>query len=146
MTLIAKPIVKNQMRVITDGVTKVGNVFAQDDGFEVLLGDSRNHFSSTKVIEQAVKLEFERPGKISVHHPVYANWPTDTDTYNNFFDVKRRIHVYTKTPKSKCYYAAGYFNVKLNDEWQTLFCPKYLYIQRYPYLGPYNSQEEVPVS
>jgi hypothetical protein len=56
--------------------------------------------------------------------------------------VKRKIHVYTKSPKSKCYYAAGYFNVELNGEWQTIAMPKYIFIQRYEYNGPYTTLQE----
>ncbi len=144
MALIAKPIVKNQLWVITDGINKIGNVEATQGGFDVKIGDNRNHFASTKSIEQIVKLEFERPPKITKEHrPVYANWPTTGATYNNFYDVKRRMHVYTKTARSKCYYAAGYFKVYLNGEWQTIFCPKYIFIQRYPYQGPYLSEEDI---
>jgi len=143
--LVAKPIIKNQLWVITDGTTKVGNIEANNNqtGYNVKIGEETNFFSSTKKIERTIELTFEKPQKTKrVPDLSYARWPTDGKTYNNFYDVSRKIHVYTKTPASKCYYVAGYFCVKINDVWQTQFCPKYIFIQRYPYQGPYNSQEQ----
>jgi hypothetical protein len=145
MTLIAKPIVKNQLWVITDGSKKVGNIEANSNatGFNVKIGENVNYFSSTKSIEKDIQLVFQAPEKKRPHIDVpFANWPTTGSTYNNFYDVKRKIHVYTKTVDSKCYYAAGYFNVELNGVWQTIFCPKYIFIQRYNYTGPFLSESE----
>jgi hypothetical protein len=145
MTLIAKPIRKNELWVITDGEKKIGNVEADGTGYSVKIGDSESHFASTKSIEKMVHLVFERPQKpVKQGEPPYAHWPTTGKTYNNFYDVKRKVHVYTKTAASKCYYVAGYFKVLMNDEWQNIFCPKYLFIQRYQYHGPYNSEAEIP--
>jgi hypothetical protein len=141
--LVAKPIVKNQLWVITDGVNKIGNIEANSNGYNVKIGSSSHTFSTTKSIEKTVHLVFEKPEakKKTVELP-FAHWPTSGKTYNNFFDVKRKIHVYTKTPDSKCYYAAGYFNININGQPQTQFCPKYIFIQRYSFNGPYNSKSE----
>jgi hypothetical protein len=145
MKLKAKPIVKNQLWVITDGVKKIGNVEADSSGFNVKIGDTQSHFASTESIEEIVKLEFERPAKANKKTVLpYAHWPTDSKTHNNFYDVKRKIHVYTKTIDSKCYYAAGYFRIKMTDAWETVLCPKYIFVQRYPYSGPYESLDQVP--
>jgi hypothetical protein len=70
-------------------------------------------------------------------------WPTDVSkTHNNVYDVQRKLHVYTKEPSSKCYYAAGWYNMNTEGEWTTELCPKYLFIQRYPYDGPYMTKKE----
>jgi hypothetical protein len=141
--LVAKPIIKNQLWVITDGVTKVGNIEANSShtGYNVKIGDQTNFFSSTKKIERSIELTFEKPQRTKRSTDLtYAQWPTESKTYNNFYDVSRKIHVYTKTPASKCYYVAGYFNIKVTNSWQTQFCPKYIFIQRYPYQGPYHTE------
>jgi len=144
MALVAKPIVKNHLWVITDGSTKVGNIEANDAaGFNVKIGDNVNYFSTTKKIEQGFELAFEKPAKSTPSVNVsFAYWPTTGNTHNNFYDVKRKIHVYTKSIGSKCYYAAGYFNIHLNGEWKMLFCPKYIFLQRYTYSGPFLTPEQ----
>ncbi len=147
MSLIAKPIVKNQLWVITDGTTKVGNIEANNNStsFSVKIGENVNYFSSTKHIERDVQLTFERPPKPNGTADVsFARWPTEGKTYNDFYDLKRRIHVYTKTKASKCFYAAGYYKIELNGVWTTMMSPKYIFIQRYPYEGPFMSQDDIP--
>jgi hypothetical protein len=141
--LIAKPIVKNQLWVITDGTTKVGNIEANTQGYSVKIGGTTHTFSTTKSIEKNIHLVFEKPQKTKKSTELtYAHWPTDGKTHNNFYDVQRKLHVYTKTADSKCYYVAGHFNIKMNGEWEHQFCPKYIFVQRYEYQGPYNTTAE----
>lgn len=144
MTLIAKPIVKDQLWVITDGINKIGNVEALSLGFEVRIGDNRHHYDSTRSIEKDVHIKFESPKnyKKQKSSKPFAKWPTDGETYNDFYDLKRKLHVFTKTKDSKCYHAAGYFRIKMNNDWETVLCPKYIFIQRYPYRGPFHLESE----
>lgn len=142
MALIAKPIVKNQLWVVTDGARKVGNVESTVDGYSLKLGGMQKHFHSTKAIEGMVAIKFQRPHTPLKFKTPYAKWPTTGKTYNSVFDIKRRIHIYTKTRKSKCYYAAGWFRIKMGEGWQNVFCPKYIFIQRYEYAGPFYTEEE----
>ena len=140
--LVAKPIVKNQLWVITDGVNKIGNIEANSNqtGYNVKIGDNVNFFSTTKSIEKHIHLVFEKPVKPKKSVELsFAQWPIKGKPHNNFYDVKRKIHVYTKTPASKCYHCAGYFNIKYNGVWKTELSPKYIFIQRYEYSGPFVS-------
>jgi len=141
--LIAKPIVKNQLWVITDGTHKVGNVEADGTGYSVKIGGDTLHYADTKSIEKIFQVEFEKPRKTKKTPELpFAKWPTDGKTYNNFYDVQRKLHIYTTSPKSMCYHCAGYFRINMNGTWETIFSPKYIFIQRYEYYGPYNTLEE----
>lgn len=143
MTLIAKPIIKNKLWIVLDGANKIGNVTADEFGYTLQLGQSQAHFTSTENIESLSKIKFERPTAVdSELNSVYTIWPNTGKTYNNVMDIKRKIHIYTKTPKSKCYYASGWFKVKYNNEWETIFCPKYIMVTRYPYHGPFMTKQE----
>jgi hypothetical protein len=46
--------------------------------------------------------------------------------------------VYTKTTKSRSYYCAGHYLIKLKDEWESYFCPKMITVNRYPTQGPFH--------
>lgn len=142
MTLIAKPIVKNQYWVITDGKDKVGNVIADNTGFEVKLNGGTAHFKNTKAIEKAVNIQFKTLAKPNKGDTPFDEYPTTSKVYNSVLDVKRKLHLYTKTAKSKCYYVAGWFNIQQGQEKETVFCPKYIFVQRYPYDGPYKTKDE----
>lgn len=145
MNLTAKPIIKNQYWVVTDGKKKVGNVIHEGSDYQVILNNTKEVFSNTKAIEKQKQIVFEKLEKSNkVESPAFAVFPTSNNrTYNNYYDVKRKLHVFTKTPKSKCYYVAGWFAVKQNDEYVPVLCPKYIFVQRYPYMGPFMSKEEV---
>ena len=143
MTLIAKPIVKDHLWVITDGKHKVGNVEADGTGYQVKIGDSTRHYADTKSIEQIFQVTFDKPKLVTTDVDLpYAKWPTKGTTYNNFYDIKRKLHVYTETPDSHCYHCAGYFKVNMNGTWEDIFCPKYIFVQRYEYFGPFKTMIE----
>jgi len=141
--LVAKPIVKDQFWVIKDGDRKVGNVLANNNGYELILNGNHAQFENTHDIKEKVKIRFEplKSNKTKVGMP-YPQYPITGKTHNSVFDVKRKLHLFTKTKKSKCYYAAGWYVIDLNGVTQTQLCPKYIFIQRYPYVGPFKTQEE----
>ena len=141
--LIAKPIIKDQFWVVTDGEKKVGNVLANSAGYEVILNGSTVQFNNTKDIEKKININFQpmKSNKTKVEMP-YPEYPTTSKTYNNIFDIKRKLHIFTKTSKSKCYHVAGWFVIDQNGVKQVTFCPKYIFIQRYDYQGPFKSEIE----
>lgn len=141
--LVAKPIIKDQYWVVTDGEKKVGNVQANNVGYEVILNGSTLQFNNTKDIQKKTNITFQpvKSNKTKVEMP-YPEYPTTSKTYNNMLDVKRKLHIFTKTRKSKCYHVAGYFVVNQNGKNQVIFCPKYIFIQRYEYTGPFKTQAE----
>ena len=141
--LIAKPIIKDQYWVVTDGEKKVGNVLANNAGYELMLNGSTLQFNNTKDIQKKTKISFQpmKSNKTKVEMP-YPEYPTTNKTYNNIFDIKRKLHIFTKTNKSKCYHVAGWFVINQNGQNQTFFCPKYIFIQRYEYVGPFKTESE----
>jgi hypothetical protein len=141
--LIAKPIVKNQYWVITDGDKKVGNVVADNNGFDVKLNGIDLHFTSTDDIKQKTKIIFEsvKNSKATQNYP-YPEYPTTNKVYNSVMDIKRKLHLFTKTSKSKCFHVAGWFVINQNGTEQVSFCPKYIFIQRYSYIGPFKSETQ----
>lgn len=143
MNLVAKPIVKGEYWVVTDGDKKVGNVVANGTGFDVKLNGNQAHFKNTSDIKRKTRIEFQtlKTNKTKPELP-FATYPTTSKVYNSVFDVKRKLHLYTKTQKSKCYFAAGYFVMNQNGQNEVIFCPKYIFVQRYPYIGPFKTETE----
>jgi hypothetical protein len=141
--LIAKPIIKDQYWVVTDGDRKVGNVQANSAGYEVILNGSTLQFNNTTDIKKKTKISFQpmKSNRTRIKMP-YPEYPSPDKTHNDMFDIKRKLHIFTKTNKSKCYHVAGWFNIDQNGHKQTIFCPKYIFIQRYPYEGPFKSEDE----
>jgi hypothetical protein len=141
--LIAKPVVKNQFWIVTDGKEKVGNVIADGSGFEVKLNGNKTHFKNTNAIKKQTSIEFQtiKVEKNKKEIP-FNEYPTTKKVFNSILDIKRKIHLFTKTQKSKCFHAAGWYVLYQGDEPTVTFCPKYIFVQRYEYLGPFKTEDE----
>jgi hypothetical protein len=141
--LIAKPVVKNQFWIVTDGKEKVGNVIAAGSGFEVKLNGNKTHFKNTNAIKKQTSIQFEttKVEKNKKELP-FNEYPTTKKVFNSILDIKRKIHLFTTTQKSKCFHAAGWYVLYQGDEPTVTFCPKYIFIQRYEYLGPFKTEDE----
>lgn len=144
MNLKAKPIINGEYWVVTDGDKKVGNVIAEGSGFDVKIGNNIKHFNTKQAVKKHANIEFEKLEKTNSNNPAFAVYPTTSNrVYNSVLDVKRKLHIFTKTPKSKCYHVAGWFAVKQGAEYANIFCPKYIFVQRYDYIGPYKTEAEL---
>jgi hypothetical protein len=141
--LIAKPVVKNQFWIVTDGKEKVGNVIADGSGFEVKLNGNKTHFKNTNSIKKQTNIQFEtiKVEKNKKEIP-FNEYPTTKKVYNSILDIKRKVHLFTKTQKSKCFHAAGWYVLYQGEEPTVTFCPKYIFIQRYEYVGPFKTEDE----
>jgi hypothetical protein len=141
--LIAKPVVKNQFWIVTDGKEKVGNVIADGSGFEVKLNGNKTHFKNTNTIQKQTNIQFQtvKVEKNKKEVP-FNEYPTTKKVYNSILDIKRKIHLFTKTQKSKCFHAAGWYVLFQGEEPTVTFCPKYIFIQRYEYVGPFKTEDE----
>lgn len=141
--LIAKPIIKDQYWVVTDGEQKVGNVIAEGSGFNLKINGVSKHFETSTELKRNTRIQFEtlKTNRTKADLP-FATYPTVGKVYNSMLDIKRKLHLFTKTTKSKCYYAAGWFAINQNGEFEKVLCPKYIFVQRYPYHGPYKTEAE----
>jgi hypothetical protein len=141
--LIAKPIIKDQYWVVTDGDRKVGNVQANSAGYEVILNGSTLQFNNTDDIKKKTKIKFQvlKSNNTKAELPC-PEYPTFEKVYNSVFDVKRKLHLFTQTESSKCLHAAGWFVLSVTNTPEVVFCPKYIFIQRYPYKGPFKTETE----
>jgi hypothetical protein len=142
-TLIAKPVIKNQYWVVTDGDKKVGNVIANGTGVDLKINGINTHYTSTTELKRSTRIEFQtlKTNKTKIELP-FSHYPTTEPVHNSILDIKRRVHLYTKTSNSKCFYVAGWFVVDQSGENEIIFCPKYIFIQRYKYSGPYKTRTE----
>ena len=141
--LVAKPIVKDQFWIVTDGTKKIGNIEANNSGYGVKLNGNFLQFDNTTELKKKTHIRFEpiKSNKTKAAIP-YPEYPVPAKTYNSLFDIKRGLHLFTTSAKSKCQHAAGWFVMDQNSMKQVVFCPKYIFIQRYPYQGPFKTEAE----
>ena len=139
---IAKTIVKDKFWVVEDQGEKVATIQAREDGGYVYVHDEqREYFPSVKNLKQKYNIKFSGANRLtkSETNLVYG-YPITGRAHNQVFDIQRRLPVYTKTPKSRSLFCAGYYIVKINHAWTAAFCPKNITLNRYEYVGPYVNE------
>ena len=143
---IAKPVVKNKFWVVEDQGTRVATIQAvEDGGFVYVHDDQREKFTSIKILSKEYNITFDKPAKKSskvVENHIHG-YPTQAKPHNELYDVTRKLPVYTKTAKSKSYFCAGYYIVQFESHWAKAYCPKLITLNRYPFRGPFATQEEM---
>ena len=144
MTLIALPVVDKQYWILKDNDRKVGNVEACAGGYQVKINDQIAQYKTIKMVEQRVHIQFESTPRTIKKAPanLVHGYPVAGRMYNPMWDVPQKLPIYTKTNKSKSWFAAGWYQVKKGRAWQVLQGPKLIMLQRYPYHGPFHSKEE----
>jgi hypothetical protein len=147
MTLLAKQVVKNKYWIVEDNGKKVATILSNPNG--VVYVDQKDlhrvQFSSLKLLSDRYNIIVDKtkPQKtIKELHNVYG-YPCDHNAQNILWDVQHRLPIFTKGSKSKSFFCAGYYIVKFNNGWVKSYCPKLITLNRYPYQGPYSSQEQM---
>jgi len=138
--MIAKPIVKNKFWIVEQEGKKIATIQQHTEGIAWVETSKREQFANIDLLKNHYNLHFDRPNSKSIkstNKEVYE-FPCNSTPFNGVWDLKHRVPLYTKSKKSKCFYAAGYY---LMDN-EIVFCPKYIYINRLSFVGPFKSEQE----
>jgi hypothetical protein len=147
MTIVAKPIVDKQFWILQEDNCKVGNVEACEGGFQVKRNNQITQYKTIRMLQQRENIQFEpciiKPQpKIKVAANMVHGYPTASRVYNPMWDVKQKLPIYTKTNKSKSWFAAGWYKVKKGRNWSVKQDPKMILLQRYGYQGPFYTKQQ----
>ena len=148
MSIIAKPVVKDQFYILTQDNKKVGNIEATGDGFAVRINNKVMPFKTIAMIRKQVDIEFPAVANNPNQEPaIYQvqGYPAGSRVYNPIWNVQHRLPLYTKNRKSRSWFAAGWYQVKQRRTWCIVQSPKLITLERYPYQGPFYTKEEANV-
>lgn len=142
--IVAKPVIPNQYWILRQDDRKVGNIQAEPGGFAVKINNEVRKFKSITTIKKNVDISFESVKKSKLSSPdneIYG-YPTTHHPYNAIYDVRHQVPLWTREPRSKSWLTAGWYRVKQGKHWEVVECPKLILLERYPYQGPYRTQQE----
>jgi hypothetical protein len=145
MTLLAKSIVKNKCWIVEKDGAKIGTIMSNPYGVVYRYEKQREQFASLKLLSDRYNIRVEKsqqpraPKRAKCE--IYG-FPTQGQPHNVLWNVRLKLPIYTKSRKSKSYFCAGHYIVKINNEWTSCFCPKLITMNRYAHVGPYDSQAE----
>jgi hypothetical protein len=144
MTIVAKPVIDKQFWILQEDDRKIGNVEACAGGYQIRINNQVAQFKTIRLLQQRVDIEFEHaPKTVKRHigHDVHG-YPTAGRAHNGIWNVPNKLPLYTKTAKSKSWYAAGWYAVQQGRRWEIVQDPKLIVLQRYSYHGPFYTKED----
>lgn len=141
--IIAKPVIDKKFWILQKDNEKVGNIEATGSGFQVTLNNQVQEFKTMRMVAQRINVQFEPETKLTKPdtHAVHG-YPATSRVYNPVWDVKQHLPLYTKTRKSKSWFAAGWYTIKRGRNWRVIQDPKLIALERYAYHGPFHSQQQ----
>lgn len=140
----AKAVVPDQYWILKDQQNKVGNIQAVGDGYSICINNRVATFKTLTSLCKQVPVDFEMLPRDDVNpdeHQAHG-YPTSHRVHNAVWDVKKQVPLWTRDPRSKSWFAAGWFKVKQHRDWKVVFCPKAILLDRYKYQGPYYTKQE----
>jgi hypothetical protein len=141
--LVAKPVIDKQFWILQENNRKVGNVEACAGGYQVRLNNQVAQFKTIKMAAQRINIQFEPAARVTKPKATLDQvhgYPVHGRVFNPMWDVTQQLPVYTKTAKSKSWFAAGWYRVRKGRTWSTMLAPKLIVLQRYDHAGPFLTQ------
>ena len=145
----AKPIVENKFWIVEENGQKVGTIRKGHDITVTMNGESVgkcNTIADLKDqfgIELTTAMEVSVPKKPEKTENTVHGYPCKVKPYNDTYDLKRKLPLYTKTPKSQSFFCAGYYIIHFPTGWLPSYCPKLLTLGRNEFKGPYTTRLEM---
>lgn len=138
-----KTILKDKFWIVEEGNDKVGTLTWNDDKFVLSSKGSVSFFDTKRQLENTLGLKLTEKiaseTNVDITKEVY-NYPTSCRPFNEMYDVKRKLPLFTKSAKSKSLYCAGYYIIRFDKGWVQSHCPKLITLERYNYKGPFKTE------
>jgi len=140
MTTKAKPIIKDKFWIVERDGSRIGTIAVDDERFMFSDKNGVKYFDNKKQLERKLgKTVFERNEDATAEvEKIVHGYPVSTTPYNAMLNVKQKLPLFTKSPKSSSLYCAGYYIIRFDKGWVKSFCPKLITLERYDYRGPFK--------
>jgi hypothetical protein len=141
--IVAKPVIDNQYWILKQDDEKIGNVQAVDGGFALTIRNKVAKFKTIRMLRRQANIEFAEPEHVTpLPKDRVHGYPTGCRTHNGMWNVQLKLPLFTKTTKSKSWFAAGWYSIKQHRSWKVLQNPKLIVLERYAYQGPFYTEEQ----
>lgn len=147
MTYKVKPLLENKFWIVEDDGVRIGTLTRDDEKFIFSKKGEISFHNETQAKKQFGKNFLtatitNQDGNSQTIH----GYPTKGKTFNEMYDISRKLPLFTKSDKSKSVYCAGYYLIKFNTIWLKSFCPKLITIEKNQYMGPYKTEYEMKLA
>jgi len=141
--IIAKPVIANQYWILHRDNQKVGNIEACDGGYQVKINNSISQYRTIDMAAQRAQIEFVPADATADHKPnLVHGYPAAGRVHNAVWNIPLKLPLFTRSAKSKSWFAAGWYTVYRNRTWRVVQDPKLIALQRYKYRGPFQTEQQ----
>ncbi len=140
----AKPILNGKFWILEDKGVRIGTLTLDQNQYMFSSKNETKFFDSEKSLKKTLgDITWNNKNRVfdEIIYEVYG-YPTSYKPYNPMYNVKKKIPLFTKSPKSKSVYCAGYYIIKFNVNWLKSFCPKLVTLENNNYQGPFRTELE----
>jgi hypothetical protein len=143
-TIISKVLIPNKEWIIADNGKKIGSIAKNKKGYVFLnKGRAVNIKTFKEVVDNLDTVNTKRKFELEPLTYTIYNYPCSSKPYEPVYNVKKKLPLYAKSSKSKSQYCAGYYVIQFRKGWVKSFCPKLITLERYPYRGPFKTEQEM---
>jgi hypothetical protein len=147
MISITKVLIPNKEWLVKEGEFKIGSISKQKKGYTFNkngrsipfsdLNDIKSQFGIIK-LDESIKKSTDTITNKSIY-----DYPCSSKPFEPVYSVREKLPLFAKSNKSKSQYCAGYYVIKFRKGWVKSFCPKLITLERYPYHGPFKTEQEM---
>lgn len=143
MSLISKELIPDKEWILVQNNKKVGSLAKSKKGYHLLKNGQKLNFKNIDHLGiELPKKESKSKIEFTQHHQIY-NFPCSSKPYEPVFNIIKRLPIFTKSKKSKSQFCAGFYIIKFRKGWVKSFCPKLITLERYPYHGPFKTEQDM---
>ena len=149
MNTVVKTLIPNKSWLIEQQGEKIGTLQKEKSMYIVLQNGQKYEIGNAKDVKEQLGIELPvdlKTKKISnANEPINTvyNFPCSSKPYNPLYNVRKKLPIYAKSTKSKSQYCAGYYVIRFRKGWVKSFCPKLITLERYPFEGPFRTEQEM---
>lgn len=141
----AKPVIQDRYWILRKDDRKVGNIQAQDSGYQVTLMGHQVVVPDLKVLTDALAIDFRGMPQVAANTEPRSDvhgYATTAPAYNAMWNVQHQLPLWTRDANSRSWMTAGWYAVRQHRRWRIINCPKLILLQRYEYRGPFQTAEQ----
>jgi len=142
--VISKVLIPNKVWIIEGDGKKIGSIAKNKKGYIFLRNGKIFNIKNFKdIVETLDTTVNKRNFEIEPLTYTIYNYPCSSKPFEPVYNVKKKLPLYAKSSKSKSQYCAGYYIIQFRKGWVKSFCPKLITLERYPFHGPYKTEQEM---
>lgn len=148
MTTTAKVLVPNKVWIIQNRESKLGTLNKEKKGYSFFKKGIKTNLNDSKQVKETFGFDLFKEAVTlknieKIDSDTIYDYPCNSKPFNPVYNIKKKLPIYAKSKKSKSLYCAGYYIIKFRKGWVKSFCPKLITLERYPFQGPFKTEQQM---